>query len=56
MGRAVARQEVEQKSAEQPLLWNAVCPFSRFFLQLKQDMCEDERTGGFWELVDWVTE
>lgn len=35
------RQVVEQKSAGEPFLWKAVCPFIRFFLQWAQNMCED---------------
>lgn len=40
--RDVVRQAVEQKSAGEPFLWNAVCPFIRLFLQLEQDMCNAE--------------
>lgn len=41
-GRDVVRQVVEQKSAGEPFLWNAVWPFIRLFLQLEQDMCCDD--------------
>lgn len=36
------RQLVEQKSAGEPFLWKAVCPFMRFFLQCEQDICSEE--------------
>lgn len=42
VGRDVVRQEVEQKSAGEPFLWKAVCPFIRLLLQWEQDMCNDE--------------
>lgn len=41
-GSDEVRQAVEQNSAGEPFLWKAVCPLSRFFLQLEQDMWTDD--------------
>lgn len=53
LGMNVSRHKVEQKSAGEPFLWNAVCPFTRCFPQWEQNMCCNELD---WSSPPEVTE